>query len=240
MRLDGFQAEFLDFDRGIRVGHLEAHQRITQLLKRGLQACYQDQFVIDRYGRGVYWQWICFVPRANRATKPHSHGHNFGCTKFFIMIDREEAVFKSGLQVERGLLSHPGRPPYQLQDDWDWHRLVTGLRANSKLYRDLRRLVKEDGFNVLAGGWENPGVYSGRHFPSAVRLRRCLMACPDDEWGAFQLYYPMTRMDIRDFNGPDIIESILAVFQEVVPVMNHCMQTRLDRLNAEGAPRGQL
>ena len=236
MRLDGFRVEFLDFDRGIRVGHLEPHQRITQLLKRGLEVRYHDKFVIDRYGRGVYWQWICFVPRSNRATKPRSHRHNFGCSKFFIMIDREKAVFKSGLQVERGLVSHPSRLAYQLQDDWDWHRLVKGLKGNVKLYRDLRGLVREDGFNLLAGGWKNPGVYSGRHLPSAVQLRRRLMACPDDEWGVFQLYYPLTRKDIRDSNGPDIIESILAIFQEVVPVMNHCMQTQLEKLSSGGAP----
>ena len=55
-RLDGFRPEFLDFQKGIRVGHLEPHQRITQILKLSLQTLYREDFVIDRWGRGVYWQ----------------------------------------------------------------------------------------------------------------------------------------------------------------------------------------
>ena len=72
MRLDGFRPEYLDFQRGIRVGHLEPHQRITQILKHTLQDRYQEDFVIDRWGRGVYWQWICFLPKANRIAKPRA------------------------------------------------------------------------------------------------------------------------------------------------------------------------
>ena len=142
MRLDGFRPEYLDFQRGIRVGHLEPHQRITQILKHTLQDRYQEDFVIDRWGRGVYWQWICFLPKANRIAKPLSGSHNFSCSKFFIKVDRNDSIFKSGLHVERGLgnRSKDG-PAFQLQEDWDWHRLIKGLRGNqSRLYRALRRL----------------------------------------------------------------------------------------------------
>jgi len=34
----GFRAKFLDFQRGIRVGKLEEHERITRLLKLALEA----------------------------------------------------------------------------------------------------------------------------------------------------------------------------------------------------------
>ncbi len=232
MRLDGFRPEFLDFQRGIREGHLEPHQRITQILKQTLQARYQEDFVIDRYGRGVYWQWICFLPKANRIAKPLSGAHNFSCSKFFIQVDRNEAVFKSGLHVERGLgKKAKDRPAYQLQKDCDWHRLITGLRSDrSRLYRALRQLVLEDHFHIRAGTRERETGYSHLNFPRATELRRALTEYWDQEWVVFQLYYPMAPDEIRGSTGQDLVEAILAVLQEVAPVMNLCMQVPLPKL----------
>ncbi len=229
MRLDGFRPEFLDFQRGIRVGHLEPHQRITQILKHTLQARYQEDFVIDRWGRGVYWQWICFLPKANRIAKPLSSSHNFSCSKFFIKVDRNDSIFKSGLHVERGLgNSSKDRPAFQLQEDWDWHRLIKGLRGNrSRLYRALRRLVLEDHFHIHAGTRGKYTRYSHLNFPSAAELRRTLTEYSDQEWVVFQLYYPMAADEVKDSTGSDLIEAILAILQEVVPVMNLCMQVPL-------------
>ena len=229
MRLDGFRPEYLDFQRGIRVGHLEPHQRITQILKHTLQDRYQEDFVIDRWGRGVYWQWICFLPKANRIAKPLSGSHNFSCSKFFIKVDRNDSIFKSGLHVERGLgNSSKDRPAFQLQEDWDWHRLIKGLRGNrSRLYRALRRLVLEDHFHIHAGTREKYTRYSHLNFPSAAELRRTLTEYSDQEWVVFQLYYPMAPDEVKDSTGSDLVEAILAIFQEVVPVMNLCMQVPL-------------
>ncbi|MEE8462561.1 MAG: hypothetical protein V3S50_10610 [Acidobacteriota bacterium] len=229
MRLDGFRPEYLDFQRGIRVGHLEPHQRITQILKHTLQDRYQEDFVIDRWGRGVYWQWICFLPKANRIAKPLSGSHNFSCSKFFIKVDRNDSIFKSGLHVERGLgNSSKDRPAFQLQEDWDWHRLIKGLRGNrSRLYRALRRLVLEDRFHIHAGTREKYTRYSHLNFPSAAELRRTLTEYTDQEWVVFQLYYPMAPDEVKGSTGSDLIEAILAVLQEVVPVMNLCMQVPL-------------
>ena len=229
MRLDGFRPEYLDFQRGIRVGHLEPHQRITQILKLTLQDRYQEDFVIDRWGRGVYWQWICFLPKANRIAKPLSGSHNFSCSKFFIKVDRNDSIFKSGLHVERGLgNSSKDRPAFQLQEDWDWHRLIKGLRGNrSRLYRALRRLVLEDHFHIHAGTREKYTRYSHLNFPRAAELRRTLTEYSDQEWVVFQLYYPMAPDEVKGSTGSDLVEAILAILQEVVPVMNLCMQVPL-------------
>ena len=81
---EAFRSEWIDFQRGIRVGNLEPHERITQILKFHLEQRYRTPFVTDRWGRGVYWQWICWLPRANREAKPISNKVNFGCAKLFI------------------------------------------------------------------------------------------------------------------------------------------------------------
>ncbi len=124
---EAFRPEWIDFERGIRVGNLEPHERITQILKYRLEQLYGTGFVTDRWGRGVYWQWICWLPRANRQAKPLSSAYNFGCAKLFIGLDREQRVFQFGLQVERGYLAASEYAGNTLQKDWDWHRLVRRL-----------------------------------------------------------------------------------------------------------------
>ena len=163
---DGFRSEFLDFARGIRVGHLTPAERITQILKLSLEAKHQQVFVTDRWGRGVYWQWICFLPKANRLAKPLSSDVNFGCSKFFVEIDREEALFKSGMQVERGFLISEQYPRCTLQDDWDWRRLIDGLRSRSPLSRELRRLIQAEDFRMQGCDWREPIRARPDHLPS--------------------------------------------------------------------------
>ena len=90
-----FRSEYLDFRRGIHVGNLEDNERITRILKLALESRYAQPFVTERWGRGVYWQWICWLPRANREAKPISHDVNFGCAKLFISADTDTKVFKS-------------------------------------------------------------------------------------------------------------------------------------------------
>ncbi len=43
-----FKPEFLDFDRGIRVGHLDDNERITCILKLGLEHRFKQPFVTER------------------------------------------------------------------------------------------------------------------------------------------------------------------------------------------------
>src|SRR5437870_2819586 len=153
---EAFRREWIDFERGIRVGKLEPHERITQILKFHLEQRYRTPFVTDRWGRGVYWQWICWLPRANREAKPVSHDVNFGCAKLFISVEQEQKVFKSGLQVERGYAQGPETyPGCRLKPDWDWHRL---MKPSAELKAELRRLIKQEGFIVEVGDWENNAV----------------------------------------------------------------------------------
>lgn len=226
LRLDGFRPEFLDFQRGIRVGHLEPHERITQILKLSLEERYRQTFVTDRWGRGVYWQWICFLPKANRVAKPVSSRVNFGCAKYFIMVDREEARFKAGLQVERGFIKSEQYPGCQLCDDWDWNRLVSGVERGGPFFKELRRLAGED-FEIEAGGWDKPSRYRQSDFPSKSQLVKVLNEMPADRWGGFQLFYPMSAEEVKASTGQDLVEAMLAVFEEVTPAMNECMQIQL-------------
>ena len=53
---EAFKPEWIDFEKGFRVGNLEPHGRITQILKYRREARYGAKFVTDRWGRGVYWQ----------------------------------------------------------------------------------------------------------------------------------------------------------------------------------------
>ena len=225
----GFRPEFLDFRRGIRVGNLEDYERITRILKLALEARYGQSFVTERWGRGVYWQWIGYLPRANRAAKPLSSHVSFGCSKFFLSVDTNDQLFKCGFQVERGYVKAPrAYPDCRLQPDWDWHRLLAALKPRGSMERELKRLVRREGFMLRVGSWElKPVLFSKANLPSALQLRRCLRAAPKTHWAGMQVYYPMREQDVRASTGVDLVDSMLAVFREVTTAMNHCMQIQL-------------
>lgn len=226
----GFRPEYLDFRRGIRVGNLEDHERITRVLKLALEAHYGQPFVTERWGRGVYWQWIGYLPRANRAAKPLSSHVSFGCAKFFLSVDTDEQLFKCGMQVERGYVKAPrGHGQFLLRSDWDWNRLLTALKPRSPLERELKRLVLREGFALRAGSWElEPVFFSKANLPGAAQLRRLLQAAPKTHWAGLQIYYPMKEQAVRTSTGVDLVDSMLAVFREVTPAMNLCMQVQLE------------
>jgi len=247
-----FQNEFLDFQKGIRVGHLDDNQRITRILKLALEARHQEEFVTERFGRGVYWQWIGFVSRPNRAAKPLSSKASFGSAKFFLTIDSDEAgvgaqgrdkakarvepLFKCGFSVERGLLAPSERfPQVQLQDDWDWHRLLGGLRPGSPLEKELKRLVLREGFAVEAGGWDGRRCFTRKNLPKSTlssELKETLERAAPDIWAGFQVYYPMSETEVRAAAGVDLVEAMMAVFGETLRAMNLCMQVPLENPGA--------
>jgi len=228
----GFRPEFLDFRRGIHVGNLEENERITRILKLALEARYQQPFVTERWGRGVYWHWIGYLPRANRIAKPISSHVSFGCSKFFLEVDTDDKLFKCGLQIERGYLKAPREfRECELRSDWDWHRLVKALKPRTLMERELKRLIVREGFQVHAGSWEvGPGGFSKANFPSMAKLRKVLQAAPKNHWAGLQLFYAMSEDEVRGATGVDLVESMLAVFREVTPAMNLCMQIQLQEL----------
>lgn len=240
----GFRPEFLDFRRGIRVGNLEDAERITRILKRELERRYAQPFVTERWGRGVFWQWIGYLPRANRQAKPISWRVSFGCAKFFLSVDTEEKLFTCGLQVERGYVKAPREfRACRLAPDWDWNRLLAALTRGGPMERQLRRLVRREGFELRAGSWESDaGRITRRNFLSMAALRRLLRAAPKNHWAGFQLYYPMSEAEVSRSTGADLVDAMLAVFSEVTPAMNLCMQTELaERVGVPvSAPRREL
>jgi hypothetical protein len=225
----GFRPEFLDFRRGIHVGNLEDHERITRILKLGLESRYRQPFVTERWGRGVYWQWIGYLPRANREAKPVSNRVSFGSSKFFLSVDTDGRLFKCGLQVERGhVKAVRGYPASQLADDWDWHRLIKALKPGSFMDKELKRLVAREGFRIRAGSWEEAPVYfSKTNFAGAATIARAIRKAPAADWAGFQLFYAMDEKEVRTSTGVDLVESMMAVFEEVTPAMNLCMQIDL-------------
>lgn len=222
--------EYLDFSKGIRVGNLEDNQRITRILKLALEARYRQPFVTERYGRGVYWKWIGFLPRANREAKPISSAVSFGCSKFFLTIDTERRLFKCGFSVERGFEQvPPDFPKAELKPDWDWHRLLAALMPGSAMARELKRLVVREGFIIEVGsGWDDIGYFDKNTFPDMLELKRLLRSAPPDDWAGFQVYYPMREDEVQNSSGVDLVESMMAIFGEATPAMNLCMQIRLE------------
>jgi hypothetical protein len=226
---EAYRPEWIDFENGLRIGNLEPHERITQILKFHLEQRYGTRFITDRWGRGVYWQWICWLPRANREAKPVSSDVNFGCAKLFITVDRETRVFKSGLQVERGYATRRGsRTGWVLQNDWDWNRLLEQCRAGSPLDAELHRLLETEGFTAEIGAWEPRKTFSAHNYRSAGQVRRAAAACPKNEWAGFQLYYAMPESEVRGCTGLELVKAMCAVFEQVVPSMNACMQVPLE------------
>lgn len=223
----GFKPEFLDFRRGIHIGNLEPHERLTRILKSALETRHRQPFVTERWGRGVFWQWIGFLARANRSAMPLSSDVSFGCSKLFVEVDTGERRFKCGLQIERGFLKAPrAARACQLRSDWDWHRLIQGLTPRGPLYRELKRLAGE-GFEVHAGNWESPRIFTRTTLPGAARLRAVLEGIPARDWGGLQVYYALDEAAVSSSSGVDLVDTMLAVFDEVTPAMNLCMLVRL-------------
>jgi hypothetical protein len=234
-----FRPEWIDFERGIRVGNLEPHERITRILKYGLEHRYGVGFVTDRWGRGVYWQWICWLPRPNREAKPLSSGTNFGCAKLFISQDRQERLFQCGMTVERGYASgRPSIPGILLKKDWDWHRLMEQCRTGSELDREMHRLIVHEGFHATVTGAAGTSVFDSKSFRSARQIRETARKARPGAWAGFDLFYPMPESEVRASRGYDLVQGIMGAFAEVVPAMNLCMQVPLTRGGSE-TPAGK-
>jgi hypothetical protein len=232
-----FRPAFLDFDRGIRMGNLEPNQRITRILRQALEDRHQTRFITDRWGRGMYWQWICWIPVENRKAKPISSSYNFGCAKFYVTLCDDPQGFEAGLQIERAPLTAAGR--IRTQSDWDFHTLVRSLRNGTPLAAEVARLVRQEGFTARAGPFAEQRTFAAKDYPGPAALARAAKAIPGDAWGGFQLCYVLPRGQLRTMTGDDIIAATLAVFDELVPAMNlvmtvPCLTPLPDRCAAGG------
>lgn len=217
-----FRPEFLDFKRGIRMGNIEPNQRVTQILKADLETRHATRFITDRWGRGVYWKWICWLPVESRQAKPLSSSYNFGCAKFYITINHQRQTFEAGMQVERA----PTRAQadvVRVQKDWDFHAVVRGLRRGTTLADEIARLVRQEGFSVRAGPFAERADFTARTYRGPAPLARACRGIPPDDWGAFQLCYVLPRDDVHAMTGDEIIGAVAAVFHELVPAMNSVM-----------------
>ncbi len=176
----------------------------------------------------MFWQWICWLPRANRDAKPLPNKVNFGCAKLFISADRETRTFKAGLQVERGYIEGPeAAEDWGLRDDWDWHRLIRQCRKGSVLDGELRRLLHEEEFVAEVGDWESNTVFTAENFRSAGQIAGAARRCPPGHWAGFQLYHPMPEAELRACSGDELVQAVCAAFAAVVPAMDCCMQIPL-------------
>ena len=192
-----FRPEYLDFRRGIHVGNLEENERITRILKLALEARYRQPFVTERWGRGVYWQWIGYLPRANRESMPLSSHVSFGCSKFFLSVDTEEKLFNCGMQVERGYIKAP-------RDNRDC-QLQSGLGLEPPAAFTTPRAP----WSANSGGWCSAkascftaAVGKMRRAASPAILfppcRSSAVFCPPRlpaHWAGFQVYYSMTESE---------------------------------------------
>lgn len=219
-----FRIEWIDPHKGIRVGHLQPDERITQIIRAYLAGRYAQPFVIDKWGRGSYWRWICWVPRANRQAKTLSAGGNWSSAKFCISMFPGEKETTCGLLVERGWTT--GQPPFpgcRLQDDWDWHRLLRQLRSGTRLAAEVARLLREDGFQA----WVPDKTFTADTYKSPAQLRRAIAALPGDDWAGFQLHYAFPLAEVRRMTGPQFIEAVCAVFDELTEAINAVLEVPL-------------
>ena len=133
------------------------------------------------------------------------------------------------MQVERGFLkAHPEHSNCTLTADWDWHRLLKSLKRGEHMEKEIRRLVRREGFLIHAGCWDGTAKDFGRsNLPEVAALRRILRESAGDNWAGFQLYYAMNESEVRGSTGLDLVESMLAIFDEVTPAMNLCMQIEI-------------
>jgi hypothetical protein len=214
-----FKAAWIDFEHGIRVGNLQPHERITQILRWNLEERWTTKFVTDRWGRGVYWKWICWVPRANRDAKPVSNKVNWGCSKFYIMLDHDRDAFAFGLSVERG---EKRTPPA----DYDWHRFMAQCRKGSALDDEVRRLLAREGFTIALYG-SAPLRLDAASFTSLGQVRRAVEKAPARGFLGMDLSYAMPRAEVHAEKGADLVQAVLAGFAAVTPAMNLCMDVPL-------------
>ena len=221
-----FQAEWAEAGRGIRVGHLRPEERLTQILKFRLRELFGQDFAIDRWGRGTVWSTIWFVPKPNRLAKGYPGAGHFSSAKFYVGTHSSAEDVRAGFHIESGLARSPDHPEHQRARNWDWHRFMRALRADAKLDAELRRLVRRDGFRVSLGFFERD-VLDPKTFRGSGSLLGAIRHMDRQGWIGVLVDYGWTNDDIAAMGGPGFVDAVVAVFLELVGVMNAALEVKL-------------
>jgi hypothetical protein len=104
---------------------------------------------------------------------------------------------------------------------------VKQCRAGTAFDRELRRLVKREGFVATVIGEQASGELTERKVTSTTQARAAMRKCSPLGWAGFQLYFPMPAREVRACTGYELVKSIVGVFEEVIPAMNCCMDVPL-------------
>lgn len=219
---DLFKNEFIDFKHGIRVGHLEKEQRITQILKEQLLKIFKEDFIIDHWGRGIFWPYIWFCPRANLKAKKFEGSGQFPSAKYFIGVDSERSLFLSGFYVESGY-EKAEEPRYQRNEDWDWNHFINRLKNEPSFQKELERLIVKEGFELAIGFEENLNVFNRKNFQGLQPIRDEIERRLREDWVVVQVYYPLSGKELKSMKGDDIVQSIIGIWIELVQLLNGCL-----------------
>ncbi|XHR26735.1 MAG: hypothetical protein ACFUZC_12330 [Chthoniobacteraceae bacterium] len=88
-------------------------------------------------------------------------------------------------------------------------------------------MVDSEGFVAAAASEQARGGLIERSFTDTNELRRALQRCSPERWAGFQLYYPMPERKLRACTGYELVQAIVAVFMQLIPAMNCCMDVLL-------------
>jgi hypothetical protein len=221
-----FNTQWIDFKKGIRVGHLEEDQRITQILKKRLLKLFNEDFLIDHWGRGLFWSYIWFCPRKNLKAKNFKGPGQFPSAKYFIGVDSNRRLFVAGFYVESGY-NESEEPRYQRNSDWDWNRFVVKLKKDSVFQKEVQRLMFEEDFELAIGFEENLKIFDKQNFKDLEPVCDEINKRLNEDWVVVQIYYPLSEKELKSMNGAELIQAIMGIWSESAGLMNACLRVPL-------------
>ena len=189
------------------------NERITRILKLALEARYGQPFVTERWGRGVYWQWIGYLAPRQSPAKPISSDVSFGCSKFSCRW-----IPGTGREVraaDRARLRESPAPiprPFRVAAGLGLAPAAGGAQAPERDGAGTQAAcVVKVSCCMPAVGEEEPVRIFGSELPRRRELREALEGAPGTHWAGFQIFYPMNESEVQNATGLELVESVLAV-----------------------------
>ncbi|MDP3981306.1 MAG: hypothetical protein Q8Q33_07840, partial [Chlamydiota bacterium] len=189
-----FQPSFIDFKKGIRVGHLDENARLSRILKNALHEIFGEVFLVDRWGRGVYWEYIWFTPQRSWKKKNIKGRGHFESAKFFVGLDSKLKEFRAGIHIESGYTRSVEEPRYQRNDQWDWNRMMKTLKGNTHLHAILKQLINEEQFRLQIGFSEDRSIYDCWDGPKNILKEIQKRLC--ENWVVVQFFHAYSKQDL--------------------------------------------